>query len=136
MSMHLLPAYFTTSRNSKRKPKQKTPAQIKHEKWLESMKLSPKDIESKKTLDKNWKSAYNSDIKVERGNYVSMGMSGSKDACAKRDIMTNLHKEPKHVRKEILEKASRVMPLYNKGGLQFALPSEDMTMVGSKTRRG
>jgi hypothetical protein len=98
--------------------------------------LTLSDIESKKTVDLNWKKQYTNDIKVERGNYVSAGMSGTKDACAKRDIMTNLHKEPEHVRKEIMAKASRVMPLYNKGGLQYASPSEDMTMVGSKTRRG
>jgi hypothetical protein len=65
-----------------------------------------------------------------------MGMSGSTDATAKRDLMTNLHKEPEHVRKEILIKASRCMPLFNKGGLQYATPGEDMTQVGTKSRRG
>ena len=56
--------------------------------------------------------------------------------CSKRDIMTNLHKEPEHVQQEILRKASLVMPLYNKGGLQYAGPDVDLTTVGSKSRRG
>jgi hypothetical protein len=63
-------------------------------------------------------------------------MSGSSDACAKKDIMTKLHNEPKHVREEILNKASRVMPLYNKGGLQYVTPETDIKTVGSKSRRG
>ena len=50
--------------------------------------------------------------------------------------MEVIHKEPEHVRKEILAKASRCMPLYNKGGLQYASPAEDMTQIGSKSRRG
>jgi hypothetical protein len=28
------------------------------------------------------------------------------------------------------------MPLFNKGGLQYASPETDMTTVGSKSRRG
>jgi hypothetical protein len=131
MSMHLLPAYFTTTKTSK-KSKQKSPAQLKHEKWLASKKLTLSDIETKKTVDLNWKKQYTNDIKVERGNYVSAGMSGTKDACAKRDIMTNLHKEPEHVRKEIMAKASRVMPAYSKGGLQYISSDADYKYAGKK----
>jgi hypothetical protein len=138
MTMHLLPAFFTTSVNSRKsKNKPKSQKQIDHEKWLKAQGLSLEQLNRKKVVDTNWKKEYTKNIKVEtKTKYESSGMSGSKYACAKRDIMTNLHKEPEHVRKEILAKASRVMPLYNKGGLQLALPSEDMTMVGSKTRRG
>ena len=67
---------------------------------------------------------------------MSSGMSGNASSCVKRGVMTNLHKEPKHVRDAIIDKASRVMPLFNKGGLQYATPETDMTTVGSKSRRG
>jgi len=53
-----------------------------------------------------------------------------------RGIMANLHKEKPEVQKEILDKASRCMPLFNKGGYQYATPDTDMKMVGNKTRRG
>jgi hypothetical protein len=36
----------------------------------------------------------------------------------------------------ILEKASRAMPLYNKGGYQLASKSEDPDSLGSRSRRG
>jgi hypothetical protein len=98
--------------------------------------LHPDQIKLKKGVDLNWKKQYTEGMKVDRGDYVSSGLSGTKSSCAKRDIMTNLHKEPEHVQKEILKKASLVMPLYNKGGLQYAGPNVDLTTVGSKSRRG
>jgi len=50
-------------------------------------------------------------------------------------IMVNLYKESKATQRAILEKASRCVPLYNKGGLQLALPSEDLTKIGSLSKR-
>jgi hypothetical protein len=50
--------------------------------------------------------------------------------------MANLHKESPEVQQAIMDKASRCLPLYNKGGYQYATPDTDMTMVGSKSRRG
>ena len=123
--MHILPAYYTTT-VSKRKLSRKSKAKSKlvsdHDRWLLSKGLHPDQIKMKKTVDENWKKKYTEDMKVDREGYVSSGLSGSKSSCAKRDIMTNLHKEPEHVQKEILRKASLVMPLYNKGGLQYAGP--------------
>jgi hypothetical protein len=136
MTMHLLPAFFTTNgSNKKNKKKIKTKAQIEHEKWLEKRGLSPAQLKLKKKVDFNWQNEYTSSVRVER-KYASAEMSGSSDSCAKKDIMTRLHNEPKHVREEILKKASRVMPLYNKGGLQYATPETDMKTVGTKSRRG
>jgi hypothetical protein len=51
-------------------------------------------------------------------------------------IMANLHKESAATRAAILEKASRAVPLYNKGGLQLMSKNEDMTRIGSLSRRG
>ncbi len=139
MSMHILPAFYTTT-VSKRKLSRKSKAKSKlisdHDRWLLSKGLHPDQIKLKKGVDENWKKRYSEDMKVDREGYVSSGLSGSKSACAKRDIMTNLHKEPEHVQKEILKKASLVMPLYNKGGLQYAGPNVDLTTVGTKSRRG
>jgi hypothetical protein len=137
MTMHLLPAFYTTtvSRKPKRSNnKRQALARAEHEAWVQSMTGGKKA--DKKVLDFKWKQRYNSDMMVDRSNYVSAGMSGSASSCTNRSLMSNLHKEPEHVRKEILAKASRVMPLFNKGGLQYATPETDMTQVGSKSRRG
>jgi hypothetical protein len=136
MSMHILPAYYTTTvSNRKRKSKSKTKLISDHDRWLLSKGLHPDQIKMKKGVDKNWKKEYTENMKIDRAGYVSSGLSGSKSSCAKRDIMTNLHKEPKHVQEAILEKASRVMPLYNKGGLQLLSPKDDLTKIGTQSRR-
>ena len=133
--MSLLPVYFNSNGRSKTKRK-KTIKSVEHEKWLLEKGLHPSQIKSKKVVDKGWKKNYIDSMMIDRNDYVSAGMSGNASSCAKRDIMTNLHKEPENVRKEILDKASRVMPLFNKGGLQYATPGTDLTQVGTKSRRG
>jgi len=135
MSMHILPAYVTSLNTRKRKPKKyNTEA---HDNWLMKNGIHPDQLKKiKKPLDSKWKSRYTENMMVDRSNYVSSGMSGSASSCAKRGVMVNLHKEPEEVRKAIMDKASRVMPLFNKGGLQYATPETDLTQVGSKSRRG
>lgn len=132
--MHLLPAFFTTTRSSTKK--KKTTSSAEHDKWLKSKGLHADQIKQKKSVDLNWKKRYTESVKVDREDYVSAGMSGNASSCTDRSLMKNLHKEPEHVRREILAKASRVMPLFNKGGLQYATPATDLTTVGSKSRRG
>ena len=134
MTMHLLPAYYTTTNTKKKKSKPKK-SDLEHQAWLAKRGLLPSQLKAKKEVDINWKAEYAKSIKVEK-KYESATMSGTSESCAKKDIMTRLHKEPEHVRREILEKASRVMPLYNKGGLQYVTPDTDIKMVGSKSRRG
>lgn len=134
MTMHLLPAYFTTTNTKKKKTKLKK-SDVEHQKWLEKRGLAPNQLKAKIKLDKNWQDEYSKTIKVER-KYQSAEMTGSSDSCAKKDIMSRLHKEPDHVKKQILDKASRVMPLYNKGGLQYCTPETDIKTVGTKSRRG
>lgn len=134
MTMHLLPAYFSSTNTKKRKSKP-SKSDAEHQKWLAKRGLLPSQVKAKIKLDNNWKEEYSKSIKVDR-KYQSVEMTGSKDSCAKKDIMTRLHKEADHVKKEILNKASRVMPLYNKGGLQYATPETDMKLVGTKSRRG
>lgn len=134
MTMHLLPAYFTTTNTKKKKTKLKK-SDIEHQKWLERRGLAPNQLKAKIKLDNKWQEEYSKTIKVER-KYESAEMTGSSDSCAKKDIMSRLHKEPDHVKKQILDKASRVMPLYNKGGLQYCTPETDIKTVGTKSRRG
>lgn len=135
--MQIMPAYYTSTKTTRKsKSTKKTAAQIEHEKWLSKKGLMNKQSKKDKNkINADWKKEYKESLKVDRENYVSGGMSGSKDSCAKRGIMTNLHKEPKEVQEQVLYKASRVMPLFNKGGLQYATPGEDMKQVGTKTRR-
>lgn len=140
MSMHILPAYYTTT-VSKRKPKRKAKSKLisTHDKWLINKGLHPDQIrlkKDKKVLDKLWRSGYNNDMMVDRSTRHYNDKEFVAGDCPKRDIMTNLHKEPEHVQEEILRKASLVMPLYNKGGLQYAGPDVDLTTVGTKSRRG
>ena len=137
MSTQILPAYYTTTNLRRHKTKPKVTGQeSKHDLWLREKGVHPDQLKAKKTVDLGWKKRYNETMVVEGNGYESAGMSGNAASCLKRDIMTNLHKEPESVRKEILMKASRVMPLFNKGGLQYATPGEYLTQVGSKSRRG
>ena len=72
MSMHILPAYVTTTKTTFRKSK---PKQLdKHDAWLWKRGLHPEQIKAKKTVDKNWKKAYTESLKVDRANYVSAGI--------------------------------------------------------------
>jgi len=117
MSMHLLPVYFNDVGKSKRKKKNKD-ILTAHDKWLISKGLHLSQIKSKKEVDKSWKQRYTNSLKVDRSTKEYDNKEFIAGSTAKTDIMTNLHKEPKHVQDAVLEKASRAMPLYNKGGYQ------------------
>jgi hypothetical protein len=137
--MHILPAYYTTT-VSKRKTKRKAKSKLisAHDKWLINKGLHPEQIrlkKDKKVLDKISISSYNDGMIVDRSTRHYDNKDLVAGDCSKRDIMTNLHKEPEHVQEEILRKASLVMPLYNKGGLQYAGPNVDLKTVGTKSRR-
>ena len=132
--MPLLPAYYTTTNLRKRKARKPSKSSQAHEAWLKSIGLHVSQLPKKRKAVNSVKE-YAKDLKVERPDYVSSGLSGTKSACAKRGVMANLHKEPKHVQEAILEKASRVMPLYNKGGLQLLSPNDDLTRIGTQSRR-
>lgn len=130
--MPLLPAYYTTT--NLRKRKQRKHDRSEHDAWLIKMGVSPKQIKAKKSKDTSWRSQYSDSLKVDRPStqYESAGMSGSASSCANRSIMANLHKETEKVREEILRKASRTAPLYNKGGYQYITDGTDLSDVGKK----
>lgn len=132
MSMHLVGPYLTTTRyNGKVKlnAKQRR-AQEEHEAWLKKQGIGTKTKTEKRVASPNTIPDYREGARstVPLGNNIGNGY--------KNGIMENLHKETPEVQKAILDKASRVMPLYNKGGLQYATPGTDLTTVGSKSRRG
>jgi len=135
MSMHLERAFIsTTNYSGKGKRKPNTAAQRKadaeHDAWLRKRGLHPdqrkdKQIKSTATIP-NYREGIRSTAPLS--NAVGNGF--------KTGVMENLHKEKPDVQKAILAKASRCMPLYNKGGYQYATEGTDMKLVGSKTRRG
>lgn len=135
MSMHLLPPYFNSNGNSKRKKKKKDTGLSSHDQWLLERGLHLSQLKKKKVVDKSWKQSYTNSMKVDRSTKEYDNKVFVAGSTAKTDIMTNLHKEPKHVQDAVLEKASRAMPLFNKGGLQLLSPKDDLKSVGTLSRR-
>jgi hypothetical protein len=76
MTMHILPAYYTTTKTSSRKAKSKPPT--KHDAWLMKKGLHPDQIKLKKGVDKNWKKAYTESMMVDRSDYVSSGFGNGR----------------------------------------------------------
>jgi len=136
MSMHLEKAFLTTTRYGGKKKrsnsKRLAEATDKHNAWLRERGLHPEQ----RTLQKAFKGKYENAIPDYNVGNNRVQLSNSVGNGYKKGIMANLHKESPAVQREILDKASRCMPLYNKGSYQFATPGEDMTQVGTKSRRG
>lgn len=136
MSMHLVGPYLTTTKYGSKKKKSNSKrlaeAADKHNAWLEKQGLTPSQVKQRKASVGNVRINTKPDL-TTRNPYQ---LSNSVGNGFKKGIMENLHKEAPEVQKEIMLKASRCMPLFNKGGLQYATPGEDMTQVGSKSRRG
>ena len=53
--------------------------------------------------------------------------------CPKRDIWERTRNESPEVREEILRKAARTAPAYNKGALQYITDGDDLKTLGRKT---
>jgi hypothetical protein len=135
--MPLLPVYYTTT--NLRKRKQRMHDNSEHVAWLSKMGLTPKQIKAKKTKDVKWCADYVASLQVERSTKqydksIQEVCDGGPDATAKRGVMTNIHKESEATRNKILAKAKRVMPLYNKGGLQVLSESDDLKALNKVAR--
>ena len=135
--MPLLPVYYTTT--NLRKRKQRKHDNSEHVAWLASQGLLPKQIKAKKTKDAKWRAEYSASLQVERSTRhyeksVREVCLAGPDATAKRGVMTNIHKESEATREAILAKAKRVMPLYNKGGLQLLSESDDLKALNKVAR--
>ncbi len=135
--MPLLPVYYTTT--NLRKRKQRKHDNSEHVAWLTMMGVAPKQIKAKKTKDAKWRAEYSASLQVERSTKhheksVQEVCNGRPDATAKRGVMANIHKESEATQKEIMAKAKRVMPLYNKGGLQVLSESDDLKALNKVAR--
>ena len=104
-------------------------ADAEHLKWLQHCGLDPS------TLRKKLRASGNG-IEFPVYVYTKVQYSNVVGSGTKRGVMSNLHKEETKTQKEILIKASRVMPLYNKGALQYCTDGTDLTTVGTKSRKG
>lgn len=128
---HMVGPYLTTTNyNPKRKLNAKQQRAVEeHEAWLRKQGIGAKTKTEKRVASPNSIPDYRADNRaaVPLGNTIGNGYQ--------RGVMVNLHKESAATQAAIMEKASRVMPLYNKGGLQLLTPGEDPTMVGSRSRR-
>ena len=136
MSMHLVGLYLTTTKYGSKKKKSNSKrlaeSEAKHNAWLAKQGLTPNQLKLKKEFVGNVRVNIKPDLTTSNPYQLSNSVGNG----FKKGIMENLHKEAPEVQKEIMLKASRCMPLFNKGGLQYATPGEDMTQVGSKSRRG
>ncbi len=135
--MPLLPVYYTTT--NLRKRKQRKHDNSEHVAWLASQGLLPKQIKAKKTKDAKWRAEYSASLQVERSTRhyeksVQEVCLAGPDATAKRGVMTNIHKESEETRNAILAKAKRVMPLWNKGGLQVLTETDDLKALNKVAR--
>lgn len=112
-----------------------TMKRVNHQEWLAKRGLLPKQIKSRKTVNAKWRQEYSDSLKVDRStsHYDSSGLKGIA-SCPDRSIMANLHKESEETRAAILAKAARVMPLYNKGGLQVLTESDDLKCLNKVSR--
>jgi len=84
MTMHLLPAYYTSTNYKMRRAK---PKQLDaHDAWLWKKGLHPEQIRLKKTGDKNWKRDYQESLSTDRSNYVSAGFGNGSTSKAEPKV--------------------------------------------------
>lgn len=82
--MHLLPAYFTSTRTARKTTTKKNTKLSQHDAWLMKQGLHPSQIaakKDKKLLDKLWRSSYTESMVVDRPTSQSHGITAG--ACAK-----------------------------------------------------
>jgi hypothetical protein len=111
--MHLMNAGFTTlntKKSNKKKSAKQLKAELEHEQWLKKNGVHSTQL----TGAKDHKISLPS-YKTDKNDLSNTIVDGGRD----KSIMANLYKEDEATRRAILEKASRVAPLYNKGGLQL-----------------
>ena len=130
--MALLPAYYTTT--NQRKRKQRKHDRSEHDAWLVSMGLSSKQIKEKKSKNKSWAKDYSASLQVDRSTqqYDKSLQEVCDGPTADRSVMANLHKENEETRKAILAKAARTAPLYSKGPYQYITDGTNLDDVGKK----
>ena len=135
-AMHLEKAFLSTTNYGGKGRKPANTAKLraataKHEAWLKKQGLHPEQRALKRALVGKEKIAM-PDYKTESTYQLSNGIGNG----FKQGILANLHKESKEVQQQILDKAKRIEVAYNKGPVMYITPGTDVTMLGSKSRRG
>lgn len=142
MSFHMVGPYMTTTKYSSKGKKvansdRERKAKAEHDAWLRKRGLHPDQKPLRDAMMKAKGAKQINRIPDYREGITSTApLSNAVGNGFRTGVMENLHKEKPNVQKAILDKASRCMPLYNKGGYQFATDGTDMKTVGSKSRRG
>lgn len=85
MTMHLMPAFMTTTRTNRKKKlsKKLSVAKFEHEQFIQKMTKG-----KKAQKDSNWTKEYGEQISVDRSNYVSAGMEGIQAPAAEPKVYT------------------------------------------------
>ena len=124
--MQLLKPYFTTNKTPTSSKSQKhLKAKSEHEAWLRKNGVHPDQLKPQKRG--KLKSTYKPEVSMTSDTIVDGGRVTG--------VMANLHNEPEHIQKKILEKAKRVEIAYNKGGLVYVTDGMDIKTMGSRSRR-
>ncbi len=110
-------------------------AREEHDKFLMSMGVHPIQLKERKKVG-NFYGTRRKQAKPVEDKVFLEDFSVYKNTGGVKGILANLHNEPEHVQRQVRELQSRVMPLYNKGGLQLASKNEDLSTVGARSRRG
>lgn len=110
-------------------------ARKEHEKFLIKMGINPKQKRGTTQVGNYFGPRRKAAKPIEEKVFLE-DLSAYKNAGTVKGVLANIHKEPEHVQQKIRELQSRVMPLFNKGGLQLASKNEDLSTVGSRSRRG
>lgn len=111
-------------------------ARVEHDKFLTKMGVHPSQLKEKKKMGNYYGSRRTPAKRTVEEKIFLEDISAYKNTGMVKGILANLHNEPEHVQQKVRELQSRVMPLYNKGGLQLALKNEDLSTVGARSRRG
>lgn len=109
-------------------------ARKEHERFLAKMGVLPhqvKERQAKRTRERFKLGFEGTAAEYYAGtSHASADIKGDAQTGTDRSIMANLHKEPEHVRREIMRKAAMCEPSFNKGPLQYS-PS-NIRMYGVK----
>lgn len=110
-------------------------AREEHDKFLMKMGIHPSQLKERKKMGNYYGVRRKAAKPVEDKSFLE-DISAYRNTGGVKGILANIHNEPAHVQRQIRELQSRVMPLYNKGGLQLASKNEDLSTVGARSRRG
>lgn len=126
--MALMPAYFTTSRLS-RKKKAKSAKQIaaeaEHKKFIASMGYTGKSSNGR-TKDSESFSVGSTPT------FPSSSLKEQIAPCTKKTIFDVAQNESEQVKREIYNKARRTAPAYSKGAYQYITGDMDLNTLGRK----